>query len=124
VKVFSSKRRVVAVAALIVLLLFFLRPGGSRLKSRIITSISAAVGRSVDIGSVQVRLLPRPGFDLHNLVVYDDPIFGAEPMLRAGEVTASLRLFSLVRGRIEISRLDLTEPSLNLVHADNGRWNL
>ena len=114
----------VAAAVLILLLLFVLRPGASRLKSRIVSSISAGVGRPVDIGSVQVRLLPRPGFDLHNLVVYDDPAFGAEPMLRAAEVTASLRLLSLVRGRIEIARLDLAEPSLNLVHGNNGRWNL
>jgi AsmA protein len=45
-------------------------------------------------------------------------------MLRASEVTANLRLISLMRGRLEISRLDLTEPSLNLVHAEDGRWNL
>jgi uncharacterized protein involved in outer membrane biogenesis len=57
-------------------------------------------------------------------VVYDDPAFGAEPMLRASEVTAALRLTSLVRGRLEISRLDLTEPSLNLVHGAGGRWNM
>lgn len=123
-KVFSSRRRVGAVAVLVVLLLFLLRPGASRLKSRIISSISASLGRSVDLSSVQVRLLPRPGFDLQNLVVYDDPAFGAEPMLRASDVTADLRLMSLLRGRIEIARLDLTEPSLNLVHATGGRWNL
>jgi len=124
VKLFSSKRRIAAVAALIVLMLFLLRPGASRLKSRIVSSISSAVGRPVEIGSVHIRLLPRPGFDLENLVVYDDPAFGAEPMLRASEVTANLRLTSLVRGRLEISRLDLTEPSLNIVHMDGGRWNL
>jgi AsmA-like protein len=124
VKLFSSKRRIAAAAALIVLVLFLLRPGASRLKSRIVSSISSGVGRPVDIGSVHLRLLPRPGFDLDNLVVYDDPAFGAEPMLRAGEVTADLRLTSLLRGRLEISHLDLTEPSLNLVHAENGRWNL
>lgn len=123
-KLFSSKQRKVAAAALILLALFLLRPGGSRLKSRIVLSISSAVGRPVDIGSVHLRFLPRPGFDLENLVVYDDPAYGAEPMLRAGEVTAVLRLTSLVRGRLEISRLDLTEPSLNLVHGQNGRWNL
>ena len=120
----SSKRRIAVAAALLVLALFLLRPGASRLKSRIIFSISSAVGRPVDIGSVHLRLLPRPGFDLENLVVYDDASFGAEPMLRAGEVTAVLRLTSLLRGRLEIARLDLTEPSLNLVHADSGRWNL
>lgn len=123
-KFYSSKWRIAAVAALVLLLLFLLRPGASRLKSRIILSISAAVGRPVDIGSVHVRLLPRPGFDLENLVVYDDAAFGAEPMLRAAEVTASLRLTSLLRGHMEIARLDLTEPSLNLVHGLNGRWNL
>jgi hypothetical protein len=124
VKPFISKRRVIAAATLIVLLLFLLRPGVSRLKSRIISSISSGVGRSVDIGSVHLRLLPRPGFDLENLVVYDDPAFGAEPMLRATEVTADLRLVSLVRGRLEIARLDLTDPSLNLVQGANGRWNV
>lgn len=123
-KIFSTKRRLAVGAAVIVLALFVLRPGASRLKSRIITSISAAVGRPVDIGSVQIQLLPRPGFDLQNLVVYDDPEFGAEPMLRAGEVSASLRLTSLLRGRLEIARLALTDPSLNLVHSQAGRWNL
>jgi hypothetical protein len=124
VTIFSSKRRMTAAAALILLLLFLLRPGASRLKSRIISSISAGVGRPVDIGSVHIQLLPRPGFDLENLVVYDDPAFGAEPILRASEVTAALRLTSLVRGRLEIARLDLNEPSLNLVHNETGRWNL
>ena len=123
-KLFSSKRRKGAMVALIVLLLFLLHPGASRLKSRIIFAISAAVGRPVDIASVHLRVLPRPGFDLQNLVVYDDPAFGAEPMLRASDVTADLRLMSLLRGRLEIARLDLTEPSLNLVHGANGRWNL
>jgi len=35
-----------------------------------------------------------------------------------------LRLTSLLRGRLEIARLDVNDPSLNLVHGDNGRWNL
>lgn len=123
-KVISSKRRVAAVAALVLLMLFLFRPGASRLKSRIITSLSAAVGRSVDLSSVHIRLLPRPGFDLENLVVYDDPSFGSEPMLRAGQVTADLRLSSLLRGRLEVAKLDLSEPSLNLVHHSGGGWNV
>ena len=123
-KIFSSRRRLAVAAALVLLLLFLVRPGASRLKSRIITSLSAAVGRPVDLGSVHIRLLPRPGFDLENLVVYDDPAFGSEPMLRASEVTADLRLSSLLRGRLEVAKLDLTEPSLNLVHRAGGGWNL
>jgi hypothetical protein len=91
---------------------------------RIASSLASALGRPVEIGSVHLRLLPRPGFDLENLVVYDAPAFGSEPLLRAPEVTAALRLTSLMRGRIEIARLDVTEPSLNLVRSDGGRWNL
>jgi uncharacterized protein involved in outer membrane biogenesis len=124
VKFFSSKRRIAVAAVLLLLLLFLLHPGASRLKSRIAASISAGLARPVEIGSVHLRLLPRPGFDLKNLVVYDDPAFGQEPMLRADEVTADLRLTSLLRGHLEIARLDLNEPSLNLVHGDSGRWNL
>ncbi len=121
-KFFSSKRRVVAAAVAILLGLFLLRPGVSRLKARIANSISRAVARPAEIGSVQLRFLP-PGFDLENVVIYEDPAFGAEPMLRAPEVTATVRLTSLLRGRLDISRLELTEPSLNLVRRPDGRWN-
>lgn len=123
-KVFSSKRRVVAVAVVILLALFLVRPGVSRLKARITSSLSRAVARPVEIGSVHLRLLPQPGFDLENLVVHEDAEFGAEPMLRAPEVTAVVRLTSLLRGRLDIARLELTEPSLNLVRRQDGRWNL
>ena len=77
---------------MILLVLFLLRPGASRLKARITNSISRAVARPADIGSVHLRFLPQPGFDLENLVIYEDPAFGAEPMLRAPEVTAVVRL--------------------------------
>jgi AsmA family len=108
----------------VLLALFFLRPGANRLRTRIVNSISLALGRPVDVAAVKLRLLPHPGFDLENFVVHDDPAFGAEPMLRAPEVTAALRLTSLLRGRLEIARLSLTEPSLNLVRNPAGHWNL
>ncbi len=110
-------------AVAVVLVLFLLRPGASRLKTRITNSISRAVARPVEVGSVHLRFLPRPGFDLENLIVYEDPAFGAEPMLRAPEVVAVVRLTSLARGRLDIARLELTEPSLNLVRRPDGRWN-
>ena len=124
VKLLSSKRRVAIAAGVILLGLFLVRPGGARLKARIANSIGRAVARPVEIGSVHLRFLPQPGFDLDNLVIYEDAAFGAEPMLRAREVTAVVRLRSLVRGRLDIARLELTEPSLNLVRRADGRWNL
>lgn len=104
--------------------LCLIRPGANRLRSRIVGSISLALGRSVDVSAVSLRFLPQPGFDLQNFVVHDDPAFGAEPVLRAQEVTALLRMSSLLRGQLEIATLSLTEPSLNLVRNPQGHWNL
>jgi hypothetical protein len=118
-----SKRRLLTAAVMILLGLFLVRPSVSRLKARIANSISQAVARPVEIGAVHLRFLPQPGFDLENLVIYEDPAFGAEPMLRAPEVTAVVRLTSLMRARLDVSRLELTEPSLNLVRRADGRWN-
>src|SRR4030088_1481761 len=115
------RRGSVAAPSVVVLLMFLLRPGAWHLKTRLAGSIGGALARQVEIGTVHLRLLPQPGFDLQNLVVYDDPAFSAEPMLRAPEVTAVLRLSSLVRGRLQIARPTLTHPILNLVRGANGR---
>ncbi len=45
-------------------------------------------------------------------------------MIRAQEVSAAIRFRSLLRGRIEIATLSASEPSINLVRNDEGRWNL
>ena len=119
-----SRRGVLLVGAAILLGLFLFRPGAGRLKNRITNAIGGALQRQIEVGSVHVRLLPRPGFDLENLVVHDDPAFSAEPVLRAPEVTASVRLLPLLRGHLEVSRLSLTEPSVNLVRNSDGHWNL
>jgi hypothetical protein len=124
VKFWRSKRGVLTLGIVVLLALFLIRPGANRMRTRIVNSISLALGRPVDVAAVHLRLLPHPGFDLENFVIHDDPAFSAEPMLRAQEVTAALRITSLLRGRLEISRLNLIEPSLNLVRNAEGHWNL
>ena len=119
-----SRRGQVVIGIVVVLALFLVRPGAQRLRTRIVRSISLALGRPVDVGSVTLRLLPQPGFDLENFVVHEDPEFGAEPVLQSADVVATVRVSSLLRGRLEIARLSLTEPSLNLVRNSEGRWNL
>ncbi len=117
-------RRAVAVVVVLLLVLFLFRPAAYHLRNRIANSIGSAVGRRVAIDNVRLRLLPQPGFDLEGLVIYDGPAFGEEPMIRAQEVSAVIRLRSLLRGRIEIATLSATEPSINLVRNIEGRWNL
>ncbi len=122
-KFLRSKRGLAAVAALL-FILFVWRPGVYGLRNRIAGSIGSALGRTVTIDNVRLRVLPRPGFDLEGLVINDDPAFSAEPMIRAQEVSAAIRFRSLLRGRLEIATLSATEPSINLVRNSEGRWNL
>ncbi|MBI3646609.1 MAG: AsmA family protein, partial [Acidobacteriales bacterium] len=122
-KLLRSRRELAALAALL-LILFLFRPGVYRLHYRIAGSIGSALGRKVAIDNVRVHLLPRPGFDLEGLVISDDPAFSAEPMIRAQDVSAAIRFRSLLRGRLEIATLSASEPSINLVRNEQGRWNL
>ncbi|MBZ5521371.1 MAG: AsmA family protein [Acidobacteriia bacterium] len=127
----TTRRKIIAAIVFVILLGIFLPPqiNGARFSKRLAAQLSSALGRQVKIGSVNFRLLPRPGFDLYDFEVLDDPAFSAEPLLMCGEVTADLRLTSLWQGRLEIANLkllsatDRTPPSLNLVYA-GGHWNI
>jgi AsmA protein len=121
------RRFVYVYFALLVLLLLALIPplvSVNRYQRRIATSISGSLGRPVHLDNVTLSLLPLPGFTLENLVVGEDPAFGSEPVIRANSVRATLRISSLWRKRVEFSTISFTEPSVNLVHLPNGKWNL
>jgi AsmA family len=118
--------RIVTGSILLLILLIFLPPWVSigRYQGRIAQILSASVGRPVQISSVEMRLLPWPGFVMTNLSIAEDPAYGAEPVLHANTVRATIRLLPLWRGRIEIGGFHMDEASLNLVRAGQGRWNL
>lgn len=108
---------------MLLLALFVVRPQSGLLHRKVAESLSTELGRRVEIAAVHIRFLPRPGLELENLTIYDNPEFGAEPLLRSPDVSAWLRVSSLLRRRIEISSLDLNDASLNLSRNSDGKWN-
>lgn len=124
-----SRKKIAAVVLVVLALCIFLPPNinGARFSKKLAATLSTALGREVKIGSVKYRLFPRPGFDLYDFQVMDDPAYSAEPLLISSKVTADLRLTSLWQGRLEIANLKLTDdispPSLNLVYSGE-HWNL
>jgi len=107
-----------ALAVLVVLAVVAIVPplvSMNRFKNRITHLMSESLGRPVRLTSVELRLLPVPGFVLTDLTVDEDPAYGAEPVLHANTVKASIRLLSLWRGRLEISTISVDEASLNVV---------
>ena len=116
-----------ALATIAILVLVLVVPpliSVSRFKSQITQLIAQSLGRPVHLSSVQAHLLPWPGFEISDLSVAEDPAYGAEPVLHASKVTASIRLLALFAGRVEIGKISVDEASLNLVRAGPGRWNL
>lgn len=95
----------------------------NRYQRQIAASLAAGLGHTVQISGVHLELLPRPGVQIENFVVDSSNGFSAEPILQCSSVTAAFRLTSLWRGRLEISRISLDEPSLNLERAGSGQWN-
>ena len=123
------RRRIAALltVVVVVLLLAFIPPliNVSRLQQRIAHNISASIGRPVHFDRLTLGLLPSPGFTLENFVIDEDPAFGYEPILRADEVRATLRLSSFWTGHPEFSNISFGDgASVNLVHLSDGRWNI
>ncbi len=114
-------------SALLLLALLILTPplvNANQYRGKIAESMSKSLGRPVHLDNVSLHLLPTPGFTLQNLVVSEDPAFGAEPTIRANTVEATLRVSSLWHRPVEFSRVRFVEPSVNLVRDAGGRWNL
>lgn len=122
-----TARRKLAFAIVLAVLLALLLPPWiniNRFKRDVAASIASSLGRPVRMDRVGLRLLPSPAFAIDNFVVGEDPAFGAEPVVRAATVIATLHISSLWRGRLEFASIDLEEPSVDLVRNPYGKWNL
>jgi AsmA family len=116
-----------AAAVVVAVLVLVLVPpliSANRFRRQIAARIGTSIGRPVHMDGVRLALFPAPGFTLENFVVDEDPAFGSEPVIHAGEVRATVRLSSLWRRQVEFSKISLTEPSVNLVHVPGGKWNV
>ncbi len=121
------RRTLLAISILSLLLLLTLLPpyiNVNRYQRRIVSSISSSLGRPVHLDNITLNLLPFPSFTLQNFVVDEDPAFGSEPIIRANAVTARLRASSLWRRHVEFASISFVDPSVNLVHNPDGKWNL
>ena len=121
-----SRPRIFFLAAFALLVLTVVVPpfvNINRFRHTIVQSISAGLDRPVYANAVELTLFPRPAFVLHHLTVAEWPQYGAEPVITAETVTASLRASTLWHRRVEIASLHFDAPSVNLARGSNGEWN-
>jgi hypothetical protein len=96
----------------------------TRLHDVVTSRLEAAFGRPVQAAGYSFSLWEGPVLEADSVTVGEDPRFGYEYFLRADSLQARFRWLPLLRGRIELGTLSFTRPSLNLVRASNGDWNI
>lgn len=96
----------------------------SGVQAAIAQAASQALGRPVSFASLSLAALPLPALRLTDLRVAEDPKFGTTPFLTVGEGRLGLRLWPLLRGRVEVTELTLERPRLSLIQESGGRWNI
>ena len=94
------------------------------LRSRLEPRLAYAFGRPVDVSYFDVSLLHGLRLEANFITVEEDPRFGQEFFLRADSLSAGLDWTALLRGHLRFARFTFTRPSLNVVVAPDGAWNV
>ena len=93
-------------------------------KDKIVQAVQANTGRDFQING-ELRLAPSlvPTVAVEGVSVGNAPWAGAAPMLTVGRFEAQIALLPLLKKNIQIKRLLLVEPKIQLETDKNGRGN-
>jgi AsmA protein len=121
------KRVAIAVAAVVsaafvtLIALSFLIPDAS-VRDAVKTEIHAVTGLDPLLGNdVSLSLFPSGTVRFRNVLLGDEHT--GEPAVAADELTARLRYFPLLAGRIEIADVTLVRPTINVTFGADGQSN-
>jgi AsmA protein len=95
-------------------------------REQIAARASDQVGREVRLdGPIELRLFPWLAFEIRDASVGNPPDFDPAPALaEIGLARASIRLWPLIRGELEIGSVDFENATFTLVTGRDGRSNL
>jgi uncharacterized protein involved in outer membrane biogenesis len=93
-------------------------------KAQIENAAEAATGRDVTIdGDISLSILPAPAFSVAKLSLANLPEGTTQPMMALDALDVRIRLFPLLKGRLDIEKIVLVAPRLNLEVLPDGRPN-
>lgn len=94
------------------------------LRSMLIVAARSHTGRELTVeGDIRVAVLPRPAVVLPRLALADAEGFGPEPFASLDGARANLRLWPLLRGRLQVASVAIERPQLRLTVDAAGRSN-
>lgn len=102
------------------LLYLFISP--EKLRPVVEKQLSDGLQRQVGMGELKLSLAPL-ALIAADLSIKESPDFGAGDFARVKHLELHAKFLPLLRGEVEISRLTLHEPSIELRQAKSGTWN-
>src|SRR3989442_12093775 len=94
-----------------------------RYRTLIAAAIESETGRTVSLGKIRLRLLPRVGFVVEAFRLGNPPGFGEGNVLTVDAIRGNLALGPLLRREVQLSSLELVRPKLVLLEDDRGQTN-
>ena len=105
-----------------VVLLLFVDP--NRYRETIEKRVEAATGHPFGIdGKIQLTVFPSLSLDVGRVEIGSPAGFGDAPLLKAERLKLGARLWPMLRGRLEVSRVSIDGLDINLVKRADGRGN-
>ncbi len=92
-------------------------------RGQIVSQLEQQLGRKVSLGKLGLRVLPSIKVTVDDLAIGDDPQLAQSDFVRAKSVRLQMGLLSLLRGKPEVSGIELIEPQVTLIKASADKWN-
>lgn len=92
-------------------------------KGALLAQAEERIGREVTVGNITVAVFPSIGVSLSNVVLAEDPAFGADPFVRVRDLRVNVKLLPLLRKQIEVKRFVLNGAVINIARNEEGRFN-
>lgn len=125
----SVRRKVIVVLSGLLVLpvvvgaAFLLTFDANQYRDIVLAQLSRSVNRPVEAAELELQLLPLR-LRLNDVRIPEDASFPGEEFIRARAIQFDFSLLSLLRGRPQVSALELDQPTVYLRQDRSGRWNV
>ncbi|MGH9802885.1 MAG: AsmA family protein, partial [Blastocatellia bacterium] len=92
-------------------------------RGQIVSQLEQKLGRKVSLGKLGLRVLPSIKVTVDEVAISDDPQIVYGDFVRAKSVKLQLGLWSLLKGKPEVSGIELVEPEVTLIKTSADKWN-
>lgn len=115
--------RLVLIGSIASIALLIAFPPTGIIKDQLAKGIGAAIGRTVTIGDMRLKLRPKLEAEFDQVAVSNPPGMAVRDVFRAETIKTNVDLLPLLKGRVRMNRLDLIKPVFALEEDAAGTRN-